>query len=370
MGLPDGLTSFDITANGDVLELLYALPAGATPRVFHVRSSDQGATWSTPVRVDQGAETPHHPHQGNGPQIAAHGEHLLALWTTEGTSFMGRGPMVSAVSHDSGSSWEPGPLPSEMPDRGGQAFIDIVADAAGTYHVIWLGKRPDTPQNKGLYYASSSDHGESWSEVRAIDSETCECCWNRLHLGQDGSLYAIYRDIDPRDMAVASLEIGDEDWRRLGSAGDFDWHFDGCPHVGGGVLSFGQGTDKTLHSIVWTGQEKSAGVHYVRSRDGGVTWDEPQQVGSADAIRPDIAGSPRGDLLLTWDEAGAVYLKASSDSGRRWTGSLRLSAQGRTAESSTLVPVTSGYRAFWYETNEEITTLMTRFLPLADLLEG
>src|SRR3712207_7239577 len=47
----------------------------------------------------------------------------------------------------------------------------------------------------------------------------------------------LYRDKNPRDMAlVASADAG-ATWGEPVRVGRFDWDFDGCPHVGGGLAT-------------------------------------------------------------------------------------------------------------------------------------
>ena len=78
--------SLDVFAAGEVVHVLCATAEdeGTPSELLHVRSSDGGRSWSTPVRVDQGAPPAHRPNATNAPQVAARGDELLAVWSTKG----------------------------------------------------------------------------------------------------------------------------------------------------------------------------------------------------------------------------------------------------------------------------------------------
>lgn len=367
--LPAGPKSLDVFAEGDAVDVLVAVEDEAGLKLLHTHSTDGGATWRAATRVDAAGPTPHRPSFHSAPQIARVGEQLVAVWTTGGTGFMGRGPMASARSRDGGATWRSGPAPAAKPERGGQGFIDLASGPEGDLHLVWLGKRPDTIGNKGIYYARSGDHGASWSEPKAVDTHACECCATRLVTGSDGALYTLYRDIDPRDMSVAKLAAGDS-WTRLGYAGAFAWAFDGCPHVGGGLLAVGPPEQRSLHAVVWTGETEAQGVYYVRSTDDGATWHPPQRVTDDPAIHADITGSAEF-LVAAWDtrtdDGGAVYVAASRDDGAHWSAPVTISDAATKASLPRVVLTRGGVLMLWLEQRQDGDVLNARLLQDTDL---
>ena len=181
----------------------------------------------------------HGPHRGTDPQIAATGDHLVAVWTSPGTSKWGTGPLAVAVSRDGGRTWSRGGNPADDNSTDGHGFIDVAADPAGGFHAVWLDGRDG---DSGLRVASSAD-GVIWRPNANVDAVTCQCCWNDLAVLGPGRLAVLYRDRDPRDMAVAISEDGARSWERRGVAGEFGWKVDGCPHVGGGLAVFPRSLD-------------------------------------------------------------------------------------------------------------------------------
>ena len=358
-----GVVSLDVCAQSDTIHLLIAVKQqGGSPQLRHLRSSDAGQTWTSPVLLgeDQPATIAK---RGMDAQIAAAGDSLLAVWPTAGTDKMGRGPMATAISGDGGRTWRSGPDPSDSGLTIGHSFIDVVADAGGAFHLVWLDSRDG--DNKGLRYARSSDGGVSWSRNAVLDADTCECCWNSLSVAPDGRLCVLYRDANPRDMAMVSSADAGRSWTTPVTVGAFDWSITACPHVGG-AIAFSDA--RTAHAAVWTAKDADAyGVFVLCSPDAGVTWGAPIRIGPPEASRPDLAAGPRGDLTLVYDayvEGGqGVFAVSSSDGGRIWSTAQRLSSAGATATHPRLVTTPAGVRAFWTERKSDGRSVWLSAMP-------
>lgn len=343
-----GVESLDVYADGSTLHLLLAAynATGQPPVLLHQRSTDAGASWSTATRVDAGATAPKSPHRGMDAQLAARGRQLIALWGTAGTGLFGSGPITTARSEDGGVTWQPGPNPADDNLTTGHGFVDIAADAAGTFHLVWLDSRDG---KQGLRYAHSKDGGKSWARNITLKSETCECCWNTLALGGDGSVYTLYRDKLPRDMSLIASTDGGARWSDPAKVGRFNWDFTGCPHVGGGLAVRGD----ALHALVWTGATGHSGAYHLVSEDRGQSWSAPQRIGDADARRGDLASSGGQSLAAVWDRVGdgesAVFASTSANGGKAWSEPKQLSAKGINAAYPRVIAVAGGYRVFWTE---------------------
>jgi hypothetical protein len=310
-----GARSLDLFARGGVADVLVTVKTAAGLELRHQRSRDGGRTWSAPVALPVGAGDLKGAHRGNDPQVAAHGERLVAVWTRPGTSPWGSGPLATALSADGGRTWSPGPNPADDGSTDGHAYADVATDAAGIFYMVWLDGRDG---GQGLRGAVSRDGGRTWSKNATLDARTCECCWNRLAASDAGTVAVLYRDKDPRDLAVATSTDAGRSWTRRGTAGAFGWAFEGCPHVGGGIAFGG----RSLAALAWTGDEDDAGLHAVRSDDGGATWSAPVRVGTKTAHRGDLAASG-GVLAAVWDDPvaakGKVLAATSADGGRTWS---------------------------------------------------
>ncbi|MGR8930550.1 MAG: sialidase family protein [Gammaproteobacteria bacterium] len=342
------LVSYDVYADGGKLHALFAV-ASDTPKqpvIGYLRSDDGGIHWSEPAELSQMALSTLESSAGNELQIAATGDTLLAVWQVTG-EIPGMGPLQAVYSLDAGRHWQNGgnPTGSEFD----QSHPDLLADRQGRFHLVWLDDR-DENGYQGLRYARTSSAGRVWELAQTVDESSCSCCWNRLSNGPDEQVNALYRDMEPRDMAMAQSDDAGENWRRVSAVGEFNWVFDGCPH-NGGALAW---SEATLHALVWTGEETKAGLYHLYSSDDGKTWSAPFPLGAETlAFHSDIAAQNNGHVLAIWDattaDGAVVMFSESLDDGRHWSTARQLSAAGRSAQFPRLVATSSGWLALWVE---------------------
>jgi hypothetical protein len=343
------VTSFDVFVDGRTIHLLVSgkIAGEQSQRLHYVYSEDGGATWSPPVSIDTGKTPPHEPSPTNAVQIAARGKHLLAIWSTSGKGWNGSGPMRTARSADGGKTWQRGASPADHRRPSDQSFVDLVADHSGTFHAIWLDDQGK--DQRGLFSASSTDFGAHWGQHRRIDALTCDCCPNKLVTTNGGNLFVVYRDRDPRDMRCASSTNGGKTWRIGKQVGAFDWRFNGCPHVGAGVVAFAHG--QTVHATVWTGREGRRGVYYLLSQNGGQRWSAPLRLGNDTAHHSDLAAGDATHLMAVWDsmEAGqfSIMTATSAAGGHSWSVPRPLHTSTTPVLHPRIVATPFGYRVFW-----------------------
>lgn len=333
---------------------LDAVVAAAAPQnkkqqsIYYVYSEDGGQHWSVPQVISHGLPTSISS-RGNDVQIASFAEQRLVLWQSAG-DLPGMGPMVSAYSVDAGKTWQAGANPARN-DAGDQARIDLVADAQGNFHAVWL-EDPEEHGYQSLRYARSSDAGAHWEAARTLDDSTCSCCWNTLTSGPHGELKVLYRNMQPRDMSLIQSNDHGVTWQAAGVVGDFQWQFDGCPHIGGGLAAIAVNEQVWLHSVVWTGVEHQQGLYYFSSVDNGRLWSSPYLF-SAQGLHGDIVAQSPEDVSAIWDERSAegllIKVANSHDGGKHWTSALTLSTPGAVATHPRIFKSSAGTLAFWTE---------------------
>jgi hypothetical protein len=364
-----GVTSLDVYADVRArLHLLIAedVPGGAVA-LKYARSEDAGQTWLPAIAVGVGQPPPDPVHRGMDAQIAAAGDHVVAVWTTEGSEDrFRRGPMASAISADGGRTWKAGPNPADDGKATGHAFVDVAADADGVFHCVWLDSRTGV---KGLRYARSTDGGVTWSANHTLVEKTCECCWNALATAPGGRVWVLYRQLSPRDMAVVASADGGRTWGAPSVAGNFDWQFQGCPHVGGGLTASPDARSQEMHAVVWTAKTGApASVFAVRSADAGKSWADPVPLGNWKASHPDVAAGAGGRVVAAWDalteKESAIFTASSTDGGKTWSEPSRLSLPNRSATHPKVVRVGEKFCVFWTQTMEgEATAWRSALVP-------
>lgn len=355
----DGLTDInglDVAIDGRSIHALLVGKSteGGRSRIVHVHSDNGGMSWTPPTFLNQPDDPQAIVRRGNDARIAVRGNNIVAAWQTEG-DLPGTGPMTVAVSRDGGKTWARGGYPAAGDTLRNQAYLSLVADPSGAFHLAWLDDREEAGNTQGLRYASSKDGGLHWSPEATLDPEVCTCCWSRLAVLPDGAVSVLYRDAEPRDMKLALRSGLAEGWHQAGSVGAFDWRFHGCPHCGGGLAGSGKPNGSTtLHSVIWTGKEDSTGLFYLKSGDYGKNWSSPQRVGDGHSRDGDIAALDRESLAIAFTrntpDGASVQLMQSTDNGAHWTEPRPLSAETARAQHPRILATPFGFRVFWTET--------------------
>ncbi len=352
LGEVPGVRSLEVCADGPRIHLLLGeLHSPESPPILtHRLSTDGGASWSDPVHVNRDTPKPHGLHRGTDARIAAHGNHLVAAWTSAGDDAWGSGPLSVVTSPDCGKTWVPSPNPADDGRTDGHNFLALGADSSGRFHLAWLDKRDG---DRGLRYALSRDGGVRWEPNQTAAPKTCECCWNSLAPLRDGGVAILFRARNPRDMQVVVSKEQGQAWDTPVPVGDFKWDFPACPHVGGALVSRSTGTGEELHAAVWTGAPGASGLYHLRSSDSGRSWSPPHKMNVPLAWHPALAVDARGRIAAVWDTMAATapetWATLSEDGGLHWSNPIRLSAPDIPAAHPRIVPAGSGFRVFWTE---------------------
>lgn len=353
-GLRD-VQSLDLYPQGDILHALIAarVADSGRHRLMYLQSRDGGATWGQPVLLPE--TNSHGPiaRRGNDAQLAVAGRNLVAAWQGSG-EIPGAGPMVTAYSSDGGAHWTVSESPAADGDpTQNQSYLDLLADGTGKFHLVWLDDREEKGNTQGLRYAASSDGGRSWRAQATIDDSVCTCCWNRLFLLPSGDLSVLYRDVEPHDMTLALQPRNSGHWQRLASVGQFNWQFTGCPHCGGGLAAQPGGSRNLLHGVVWTGQETTPGLFYLRSRDRGKTWKPMLRIGNGHDRQGDVAARGVSRVAIVYSEesaeGSAIRVIQSNNAGAVWSEPRTLTAAGAIADHPRILSTSKGFRVFWTE---------------------
>jgi hypothetical protein len=245
-----------------------------------------------------------------------------------------------AVSRDGGAHWD-----TPMTVTGDSVFgsyddhaLHVASD--GTIYLSWLAMTNHHTSN--TYFARSSDRGKTWSRPTVIDQNpSCPCCRTAMASGPDGALYVAWRKRFPgeqRDIVVAKSTDAGTTWNAPVRVYKDAWEVNYCPDAGPSIKV---GRDGILHVAWWTGREGRAGTQYAQSRDGGVTFSKPVELGLAQYSRAahiQLAlgvGSDSGMVVAAWDDGTRkvpqVVVRVSRDGGRRFAPAEVVSATDNAA---------------------------------------
>lgn len=360
-----GVVSLDVKYLDGIVHLLLGKHDKGENSIWYQSSVDQGSTWSEPVKVTNSVPTSPKFKRGNDARLAVQGNNIVAVSMTEkeGVPF-NAGPMMAMRSADLGKTWHATTMPADW--QGAHGFFALDANDE-SINLVWLDSREQKVKgSQGLRFTQSRDGGESWTPNITLDDLTCACCWNTTIFDNDGMFYVLYRDKQPSDMAIGRLDT-QLSWQRLATVGEFNWNFEGCPHIGGGLTI--DPTTQQLHATVSTGQTDRVGLYYLTSDNKGSTWSSSVQLGDSSAIHSDIAVSNQGIVLSVWDQLSENGLKIvyslTLDGGKTWSEPKLLSNPDFSATHPRVTAMNDKFLVLWTEVeNEGLSELRTAILPI------
>ncbi len=285
--------------------------------------------WSQPVTVAQDREF--FVNWADFPSVV---EQLDGTWAVHWLEKVASPPFAYHVmlsrSTDQGQTWSE-PLrahPDMSPTEHG--FVSMIPLREGGVSLLYLDGRNTGPSPDGhgrgamsLRYNAVKPDGTLGKEL-LVDDRTCDCCQTAMVRMDNGNFVAAYRDRSEeeiRDIAVSRLIDGE--WTDPRVVGNDNWHFAACP-VNGPSLSTA-GDDVVL---AWfTAPDGDNRVSVVFSRDGAETFGTPIRIDDGNPSgRVDVELLDDGSALVVWleqmgEEAAirARGVEASGALGAPWT---------------------------------------------------
>lgn len=222
-------------------------------------SADSGLTFTPPVRVN-----PRHGSVYSRPEcrpIAALGPagELLMAWSERRADSTSVADLAIRASADGGRTLGPAVIVNDDADDGRPTFhgyASLTPLPNGDWFAVWMDSREHAHeaemQSASLFYALSSDGGQSWSDNRLLSGRACASCRVTALADSTGLIAVAYRSVaggmrDPtlvitrnRGLTVAADTVLAPD----------HWRLDMCPvdgpaltmdHAGGGHIAWHSG---------------------------------------------------------------------------------------------------------------------------------
>lgn len=326
--------------------------------VYVSHSDDKGASYSTPVMVNEQAEDTEFNGENRPKIIVAPQGEILLSWTTK-TSSNFTGLIRFSRSTDGGKSFD---VPRTVNDDGlitGHRFDSLFLSASGSLYLTWIDKRDmegslargDAYPGAAIYYAVSQDFGATFSPNFRVSHNSCECCRIAMAPQDDDNVAILWRQIydsQIRDHAIAVLGSQGE-VSGLDRATVDDWYIDACPHHGPSMLQ-GQQADQ-YHMAWFSAGDLHKGIYYARY---DLAQADSTQLRLVDATPG--AGHPalarHGDeLFLAWKGfngiATQLQVMSSRDGGQSWSATKTLLDTDQASDHPLLISTLDGVYLSW-----------------------
>ena len=336
-------------ADGSVYVAWVAHHPNKEADVLLSRFDREGAAVGAAVRVNR-AEGEATAWRGDPPGVTvAPDGTVYVLWTARASGAAHATTLYLSASRDGGRSFDAAVKVNDDARACTHGMHSLSVGGDGRVYVAWLDERDGVPQdaaqhgaqteakkesggvhgepNRGVFIASSSDGGRTFTPNQKVGTEACPCCKTALTVSGDGLVYVGWRQVMPgefRHIAVAASNDGGKTFAAPSVVSDDRWELRACP-VSGPALAAGDGG---VLRVLWytAGEAGPAGLYSAESSDGGRTFKPRRAVAE---------GSLSGTPLLLSDGSGlpfAVY-EGVSDAGSRALWRVRL---GETAGAAPL----------------------------------
>jgi len=232
-GLPAGEVKVAATPNGGMVPDAEIDRQGVVhvayvtgENVYYVKSSDEGSTFTAPIRVNSETDTAHPANMYRGPDLALGKDgRVHVIWYCN--AYQRKLPqdqwgVMYAHLNEAKNAFVPSRNLNHKPSDN----YSLAADGHGKVAVFWMAG--------GLFYNLSKDGGETFGDaVKIASADTCECCASRAFFSADGALHCAYRDKanNIRDMYLLSQPKGQATFAKEKISAT-PWEVKGCPMTG------------------------------------------------------------------------------------------------------------------------------------------
>jgi hypothetical protein len=252
--------------------------------VYYVKSTDEGQTFSKPIRVNTEAGFASGG-KYRGPDLAIGVNGLIhVVWYN--AAYQQKRPkddwgVMYAQLRPGENSFEPNQNINHQPSDN----FALTASKNGTVAVIWMAG--------ALYINRSEDEGSSFSPALKLEADPCECCGSRAHYTEEGTLSILYRDKanNDRDMYLALMPDGKQEFTYV-KLSQTPWYINACPMTGGFLSSDSDG--------LVAGWETRGQVYFARLDEQGQHLDPGEILVAEQGKYPVVLRIAGAATLVAW----------------------------------------------------------------------
>jgi hypothetical protein len=219
---------------------------GVGEEVQYCQSLDGGNTFSSPKAAFRSQNMPLG--MRRGPRIVA-SKDAIVVTAIGGKNSKGRaGDVLSWRTSDQGATWKGPVRVNDAADSAREGLHAMASGEDGSVWCVWLDLRDRKTE---IYAAMSVDNGKTWKpNIRVYQSpggSVCECCHPCVVVGRDG-LHVMFRNsiAGNRDMYVTTSTDNGKSFTPAKKLGNGTWQLDACPMDGGMLAVNGEGSIETV----------------------------------------------------------------------------------------------------------------------------
>ena len=287
------------------LHLVYFKGDAKAGDVFYVRSTDDGATWSTALRVNSQPNSAVAMGTVRGAQLTiGKNNRIHVAWN-------GSEPTVPKINHslpmlysrlnDAGDAFEPqrNLITWTSGLDGGGA---LAADRKGNVYVAWhanAGKEDNYDAGRAVFLARSTNDGRTFSKEKKISigpTGACGCCQMRALTDDAGVLYVLYRAAGENVNRDSMLLVSKDGGQKFQSAILQKWKLEACP-----LATYALASSNGAVFAAWKTEDQ---IYRSTITPATTKFSTPVAAPHTGPNRkyPTLAVNARGETLLAWTE--------------------------------------------------------------------
>ncbi len=306
--VPAGGIQPQVVEQDGIVHMIYFVGDPKKGDLFYIRSTDYGATFTAPIRVNQRPGSAIAVGNIRGAQLALGSKgRVHVAWNGAyqedipgvAEPYMNV-PMLYTRLNEAGTVFEPERNLIHKA-RGLDGGGSIAADLDGNVYVFWHAPLPGQTgeENRRIWMAKSSDDGKSFApEVVAYERPTgvCGCCGMRAFADKGGSLYVLFRsatNVVNRDMyLLASTDRG----RTFQGVDISKWNVGAC------VMSSASLAQASAGVVTAWETEKQVYFSRVKAATDEIASPVPAPGPPGNRKYPAVVANNRNETLLAWTE--------------------------------------------------------------------
>jgi hypothetical protein len=280
----DGNPAITRTGDGTVWVVWNSYRSGGNG-IWYKTSSEGGETWSEDSAVDLGGMW------GYGPSITQTDDGRI--WVTFTAYESGNADIWYVTSSDGGETWTP---PSQITTDPGSDYDAAIMQANdGNIWVVWYSYRSG---NANIWYKTSSDGGETWSEDYQLTTDPGWDTEPTITQTNDGTLWVVWQSYRYGGNGI---------WYKTSPDGGETWSAD-SPIDLGGMWGYEPAIAQTSDGIIWVvfsswcWRSGNDDIWYTTSSDAGASWSRASRFTRFVGYDGDAAATAlfSGHVALAW----------------------------------------------------------------------
>jgi hypothetical protein len=300
--------------------------------IYYKRSTDEGTTWESDVRLTIDLAI------SFAPSVAVSGQSVHVVWYDERD---GNQEIYYKRSTDGGISWG---FDTRLTNENTSSLYPSLAVSGQIVHIVWYDLRNF---NEEVYYKRSSDGGASWGADSRLTNDPSSGCYLPSISLSGSNVHVSWENGDPVNPEIYYMNStdGGTNWgpvtRLTNDPAD---SYNACVAVSG----------NSVHVVWWDMRDGNKEIYCKNSSNGGLSWGADIRLTNnpANSENPSVSVSGQS-VHVSWfdtrDGNTEIYYKYSSDGGINWGSDIRLTNNSEGSGRPSVSVSGSKVHVLWYD---------------------